>query len=171
VQSKDAARRLARSIEPVAAALAAHAIADPVVLDDHLEALELRGFGDAALEGLAKQIIRLRLDFEHLDSNGLRRHLTEAGFGTLLTDIDRAAARAGAPFTRDDVTLAAARSQWSYAFEVLNRVAALEDALNLAKADLARGGSASALIGLKKDRDRLRRAIRTGSIWTGEAGD
>jgi DNA primase len=170
-QSKDAARRLARSVEPVAAALAAQAIADPAVLDDHLEALELRGFGDPALDGLAKEIIRLRLEAEHLDSAALRRHLTEAGFGTLLIDVDRAATHAGAPFTLDDVTLAAARSQWSYAFEVLNRVAALEDALNLAKSDLAGGESASVLIGLKKERDRLRRAIRTGSIWTGEAAD
>jgi len=167
-QSKDAARRLSASIDPVAAALALQAITDPSVLDDHLEALQVRGFGDPALDDLAREIIRLRLEAEHLDSAPLRRHLTEAGFSTLLIDVDRAAAHAGAPFTDDDVTLAAARSQWSYAFEVLNRVAALEDALDLAKQDLAGGDSASVLMSLKRERDRLRRAIRTGSIWTGE---
>ncbi len=168
-ESRDAARRLAASIEPVAAALARQAIADPAVLDDHLEAIQSRGFGDPALDGLSKEIIRLRLEAEHLDTEALRRHLAEAGFSTLLIDVDRAAAHAGAPFPKDDVTLAAARSQWSYAFEVLNRVAALEDALKLAKRDLAGGDSASVLMALKTERDRLRRAIRTGSIWTGDA--
>ena len=169
-QSKDAARRLARAMDPVAAALARQAIADPAVLDGHLEALQSRGFGDPRLDDLAKEIIRVRLESTRLDSDLLRRHLAEAGFSALLTDVDRAAANAGAPFPKDDVTLAAARSQWSYAFEVLNRVAALEDALSLAKRDLVGGDSASVLMALKKERDSLRRAIRTGTIWTGEAG-
>ena len=168
-QSREAARRLAGSMNPTAAALARQAVADPGVLDNHIEALQSRGFGDPALDGLAKEIIRVRLEADHLDSVALRRHLSQAGFSTLLIDVDRAAAHAGAPFEKDDVTLAAARSQWSYAFEVLHRVAALEDALTLAKLDLAGGDSASVLIGLKKERDSLQRAIKTGSIWTGEA--
>jgi DNA primase len=174
-RSKEAARRLAAAIDPVAAALASRAIVDPAVLDDHLEALEARGFGDPALAGLAKEIIRLRLEADRLDTEALRRHLTEAGFGMLLIDVDRAAAHAGAPFEKDDVTLTAARSQWSNAFEVLNRVAALEEALSLAKHDLAGQDSVSdrspaPLMALKRERDLLRRAIRTGTIWTGEAG-
>jgi DNA primase len=169
-QSKDAARRLARDIDPVSAALARQAIADPGVLDDHLEALQTRGFGDPALDDLAKEIIRLRLEADHLDSAALRRHLAETGFSSLLIDVDRAAAYAGAPFPKDDVTLTAARSQWSYAFEVLHRVAALEDALSLAKRELAGGGSASAFMALKRERDTLRRAISSRAIWTGEAG-
>ncbi len=164
-----AADTLARDIDPVAAALASQAIVDPGVLEDHLEAVQSRGFGDPALDELAKEIIRLRLEAEHLDSTALRRHLHEAGFSTLLIDVDRAAAYAGAPFTKDDVTLTAARSQWSNAFSVLHRVAALEDALALAKSDLAGGGSASVLMALKKERDRLRRAITTRTIWTDEA--
>ena len=165
-QSKVAAKRLAGDIEPVAAALARQAIADPPVLDDHLEALQTRGFGDPALDGLAKEIIRLRLDADHLDSDALQRHLTQRGFSALLIDVDRAAAYAGAPFPKDDVTLAAARSQWSHAFEVLNRVAALEEALSVAKHDLARGSSSSAFMSLKRERDVLRRAINARMIWT-----
>ncbi|HLZ84320.1 MAG TPA: DNA primase [Caulobacteraceae bacterium] len=169
-ETRESARRLSVAIDPIAAALARQAIVDPAVLDDHLETLEARGFGDPALDDLAKEIIRLRLQADRLDSEPLRRHLAEAGFSTLLTDVDRAAAMAGAPFPKDDVTLAAARSQWSRAFEVLNRVAALDDALGLAKLDLAGGDSASVLMTLKTERDSLRRAIRTGTIWTGEAG-
>jgi DNA primase len=169
-EAREAARRLAGALDPIAAALARQAIADPAVLDDHLETFEARGFGDPALDDLAKEIIRLRLQADRLDSEALRRHLAEAGFSTLLTDVDRAAAKAGAPFPNDDVTLAAARSQWSYAFEVLNRVAALDDALVLAKMELAGGASAGVLMTLKTERDRLRRAIRSGTIWTDEAG-
>jgi DNA primase len=169
-ETRESARRLSTAIDPIAAALARQAIADPVVLDDHLESLEARGFGDPALGDLAKEIIRLRLEADRLDSEALRRHLAEAGFRTLLTDVDRAAANAGAPFANDDVTLAAARSQWSHAFEVLNRVAALDDALYLAKQELAGGAGAGVFMTLKTERDQLRRAIRTGSIWTDEAG-
>jgi DNA primase len=166
--SKDAARRLAKDIDPVSAALARQAIADPGVVDDHLEALQARGFGDPVLNDLAKEIIRLRLEADHLDSAALRRHLADTGFSTLLIDVDRAAAYAGAPFPKDDVTLAAARSQWSYAFEVLHRVAALEDALNSAKHDLAGGSGSPQFMTLKRERDSLRRAISSRAIWTGE---
>ncbi len=167
-ESREAAHRLAGGIDPVAAALARQALVDPGVVDAHLEALQARGFGDPALDVLAREMIRLRLEGDALDSEALRRHLSEAGLRTLLIDVDRAAAYAGAPFPKDDVTLTAARSQWSYAFEVLHRVAALEDALNLAKRDLAGADSASSLLALKKERDALRRAIRTGTIWTGD---
>ncbi len=168
-RSKTAAKRLARDIDPVAAALALQAIIDPTVLDGHLEDLQERGFGDAALDGLAKEIIRLRIDVDHLDSEALRRHLTQSGFNALLIDVERAAAYARAPFEQNDVTLAAARSQWSHAFDVLNRVAALESALSVAKQDLAHGVGASALMTLKSERDALRRAIKTGTIWTTDA--
>jgi DNA primase len=176
--SREAARRLARSIDPLAAALARHAIADPGVVDDALETLQSRGFGDPALDELAREIIRLRLEGRDLDTAALRLHLTRAGFGTLLIDVDRAAAHAGAPFTFETVTLAAAKSQWSYAFGVLHRVAALEDSLELTKQDLDSRSGTTGLLSLekerawlreaKKERDSLRRAIKTGTIWTGE---
>jgi len=135
------------------------------VLDDHLEALQSRGFGDPILIDLAKEIIRLRIEADVLDSETLRRHLAASGFSALLTDIDRAATHAGAPFLKEDVTLAAARSQWSHAFEVINRIGALEDALAGAKQDLAGGSGASALMALKSERDALRRRMKTGQIW------
>ncbi|MEO8811380.1 MAG: DNA primase [Caulobacteraceae bacterium] len=164
-EGRAAAKRLAVGIEAVPAALARHAIADPVVLEAHLEALEARGFGDPALGDLAREIVRLRLSCAHLDSDTLRRHLASRGFSALLNDIDRAATHAGAPFPKDDVTLAAVRSQWSHAFEVLNRMAALEEALTAAKQDLAGGAGVSALMDLKTERDALRRAIKTGQVW------
>ncbi|MFI4935880.1 MAG: DNA primase [Caulobacterales bacterium] len=167
-EGRAGARRLAADIEPLPAALAQRALADPAVLDDHLEALEARGFGDPALVDLAKEIIRLRLEAEHLDTEALRRHLAGGGFSALLNDIDRAASKSGAPFIQSDVTLAAARSQWTHAFSVMNRLAALEDAMDGAKRELAAGASSAQVIALKTERDLLRRALKSGTIWEPE---
>jgi len=169
-EGKEAARALSNSLDPMACALAKGALDDPHRLDDHLEQLERSGFGDANLSELAKEIIRLRLDADHLDSGALARHLRERGFAGLLTDIDRAAAKAGAPFLKQDVTLAAARSQWTHAFEVLNRLAALEAALTSAKVNLGGRSDMAAFERLKAERDTLKRAVRSGTLWSdGEA--
>ena len=164
-----AAHRLAHDVEPLPAALAKLALTDPGVLDPHLETLQSHGFGDAALGDLVSEIIRLRLDSERLDTEALQRHLAAVGFSALLTDIDRAAPISGAPFIQSDVTLAAARAQWSHAFSAMNRLAALEDAMDAAKRELATGAAADRFIALKTERDSLRRALKTGTIW-GEDG-
>jgi DNA primase len=135
------------------------------VLDAHLDELGAGGLGDPALVDLVSEIIRLRLEAEHLDSAMLERHLRIRGFSALLIDIDRAAAKSGAPFAQSDVTLAVARSQWSHAFSAMNRLAALENAMDQAKQALAAGAGASQVIALKTERDSLRRALKSGSIW------
>lgn len=165
-EGKAAALRLSTALDPLAAALAKGGLEDPHRLDDHLEAVEKAGFGDPALSALAAEIIRLRLDADHLDSGALARHLRERGFAGLLTDIDRAAAQAGAPFLKQDVTLASARSQWTHAFEVLNRLAALEAAIASAKGNLGGRSDMAALERLKAERDALKRSVRSGSLWT-----
>jgi DNA primase len=161
-----AAKRLGSRLDPIPAALARYALADPHVVDDHLEDIERIGFGDPPLLGLATEIIRHRLSRDVLDTEGLQRHLAQCGFSELLTDIDRAATHAGAPFIKSDVTLAVARSQWSRAFGAFNRLAALENALRAAKLDLEASGRSPALSSLKTERDALRRAIEAGAIWT-----
>ena len=161
-----AARRLALSIEGIPAALAKAALDDPHRIDDHLEALERHGFGDAALDKLAAEVVRLRITADSLDSDALQRHLRGSGYDALLNDLDRAAAKSGAPFLKPDVTLAAARSQWSYAFEIQSRVAALEEAIASAKSDLADRAGMVAVERMKSERDRLKRALRSGDLWT-----
>jgi DNA primase len=67
-----------------------------------------------------------------------------------------------------DVSLDARRSQWSRGYAALSRVAALDDALEAAKGNL-RGRSDMAVVErLKGERDALKRAIRTGTIWAGD---
>jgi DNA primase len=167
-QAREAAKRLSSSTFPIAAALIRQAIDDPTLLEEHFIGAERApSFGRPDLDALAHEIIRLRLGPERLDTDALRRHLNSAGFSSLLIDVDRAAAFAGAPFTSKDVTLAAARSQWSYAFEVLNRVAVLEDALDSTKRDLASGVGSPGFMALKRERDSLRRAISSRTIWIG----
>ncbi len=158
---RSAARRLAAALDLAAAALMKRVLTDPACLDDHLESpFAAGGFGEPDLAGLAKEIIRLRLESEHLDTQGLARHLARRDFEALLTDIDRAAAKSGAPFLKPDVSLEDARSQWSQAFARLSRLAALDEALSAAKGDLGGSLSMDAFSRLKGERDRLRRQIR-----------
>jgi len=168
-EGRAAARRLAAQMDPLAAALAQRALADSVLFEEHFEAIEEHGLGDPALADLIKEIIRLRVNHDRLDTEGLRRHLDLVGFGGLLKDIDRAADKSGAPFLREDVDIAAARSQWSHAFSVVSRLAALENAMDGAKRELAQGVGAASVIVLKRERDSLRKAVRSGTIW-GEDG-
>jgi DNA primase len=163
---KAAAKRLAQSLEAMPAALARFVVEDPAVLDDHMEdAFTAGGFGEPGLAKLTKEITRLRLESEHLDSGPLARHLASCGFSVLLTDIDRAAASSGAPFLREDVSLDARRSQWSRLFVALARAAALDDAIDAAKGNLRGRSDMAAFERLKTERDALKRAIRTGTIW------
>ncbi len=162
---RSAARRLSKSLDLVAAALTQYAISDPVVLEDHLEdSLTANGFGEDALRDLVKEIIRLRLDAEHLDTATLTRHLAACGFSNLLTDIDRAAASSSAPILKSDVSLEDARSQWSQAFARLSRLVSLDEAIVAAKGNLGARSTMEALERLKGERDALKRAIRDWNI-------
>jgi DNA primase len=165
-EGRAGARRLSKALNPIAAALARWALEDPAVLDDHLEAFEAQGFGDPALAELAGQIIRLRLSADRLDREALQRHLAHSGFRELLIDIDRAAVHSRAPFMKPDVTLAVARSQWSRAFEALSRLTALDEAVTAAMQAIAGGADSSALMAFKAERDQLRRAVETGTMWS-----
>jgi len=53
-------------------------------------------------------------------------------------------------------------------FSALMRLAALEESLDAAKQGLGgEGDGAATLMRVKAERDALRRAIRTGTIWDG----
>ncbi len=164
-----AMQSLARSIEPVPAALAHAAIDDPARLDDELEAVSAHGFGDPALDGLAQELVRVRFAGLALDSAALRRHLAQSGFDALVREVEKAAAKSGAPFLAANAPLAEARTRWSQAFHATTRMAALEQALKSAKSEAHQAFDASAFSRLKAERDALRRAIKTGTIWEDEA--
>ncbi|NAW01389.1 DNA primase, partial [Salmonella sp. hn-h4] len=74
------------------------AIEDPERMDDHLEEISAHGFGDKGLDGLAQELVRLRLSGRSLDSAALRRHLAQSGHDALVREVEKAAAKSGAPF-------------------------------------------------------------------------
>ncbi|MAL88949.1 MAG: hypothetical protein CL683_08660 [Brevundimonas sp.] len=105
-----------------------------------------------------------------LDSVALRRHLAQSGHDALLHEVEKAAAKSGAPFLAEDLPLGEARTLWSQAFDALTRIAALERALAMAKSEAHRAFDSSAFTQLKAERDALRRAIKSGSLWEDAAG-
>ena len=168
-EGQRAMQALSRSIEPVAAALVHGVIEDPERLDDHMEAIARYGFGDPALSDLAKELVRLRFSGRSLDSAALRRHLASSGHDVLMHEVEKAAAKSGAPFLAADKPLGEMRALWSQAFDVLIRAAALDEALASAKSEAHKAFDASAFALVKAERDALRRAIKTGTIWTPSA--
>jgi len=168
-EGQRAMHALSRSIEPVAAALVHGVIDDPERLDDHMEAIARYGFGDPALMDLAKELVRLRFSGRSLDSAALRRHLASSGHDVLMHEVEKAAAKSGAPFLAADKPLGEMRALWSQAFDVLIRAAALDEALASAKSEAHKAFDASAFALVKAERDALRRAIKTGTIWTPSA--
>ncbi len=169
-EGAQAMQALTRSIEPVAAALAHGAIEDPERMDAHLEAIAGHGFGDPSLDGLVQELVRLRFAGQTLDSAALRRHLATSGHDALVREVEKAAAKSGAPFLAANAPLAEARVRWSQGFAALTRLAGLDAALASAKSGADTAFDASAFSRLKAERDALRRAIRTGAIWDDQAG-
>jgi len=168
-EGAQAMQALFRSIEPIAAALAHGALDDPERLDDHMEAVARYGFGDPALDGLAQEMVRLRFSGRTLDSAALRRHLAQSGHDAMLREVEKAAAKSGAPFLATDKPLGEARTRWSQAFDALTRAAALDEALASAKSEAHKAFDTSAFALVKAERDALRRAIKTGTIWEDSA--
>lgn len=164
-EAKAAARRLAHTLRPLAAAVAKALLDDPDRMEEQIETLEVQGFGDTDLSEIAREIIRARIQAAALDSKALERHLAAQGYDQLLKEISSAAAKSGAPFLDPGLPLDVARFQWSQALEVLTRMAALERAVAAAKADLTSEVDMSAFMQLKSERDALRRAIKTGTVW------
>ena len=173
-EGKAAARSLQDALNPTVAAVAQGAIENPVWLDDQIEALEAHGFGDPALQDLASEIIRLRLTGEEggaaLDTQGLVRHLADLGYGLVLVEISKAARKSGAPFLASAAEDGPHDSHglWTQAFEVLTRMAALESALSAAKAEAGQGLDTTSFSRLKSERDALKRAVMTGTVWARE---
>ena len=160
-----ARQRLSKEPGHLAAALAQAVLDHPELIDDRIELIEVQGFCDAALSDLAREIVRLRMQVDTLDSAALERHLASHGLQAKLKEIARAADKSHAPFLGADRPLEEVRALWSQAFEVLLTISALERALSEAKADLERDQDSTTLMRLKAERDTLKRAILAGTVW------
>ena len=114
-EAKDASARLRRSPRPLAAALALAAVRDPGVIDEKIELVGARGFGDEKLDGLAQELVRLRYEAEGLEFDAALRHgCRHGGFDApMMARLEQDARRAGssAPFLQ--ATGERARDLWA----------------------------------------------------------
>lgn len=169
-EGKEAAERLRGSARPLAAALALAALLDPGVIDDKIELVGARGFGDEKLDGLARELVQLRYEAESLDYDASLRRLKARGLDeALIARLNQDARRAGvsAPFLDPAAAQGRARDLWRQAFDLLMQLESLERAVEAAARDLPRDQDSSTLITLKAERDTLRRLIN--SDWSAEA--
>ncbi|MFL5295933.1 MAG: DNA primase [Phenylobacterium sp.] len=164
-EGKDASRRLRASPRPLAAALALAALHDPSVIDDKIETLGARGFGDEKLDALAHELVRLRYEAEAVEFDAAQRHLQARGFDpALIPQLEQDARRAGvaAPFLK--ATGERARDLWRQAFDLLMQLESLERAVEAAARDLDRDHDSTTLLSLKTERDQLRKLLN--SDWS-----
>ena len=161
-ESKAAARRLERAPRPVNAAIAAGVLLRPALIDSHVEAIDVQGFGDPVLDGLAHEIVKLRLTYPSLDSQSLGRHLAGLGFSDVLTEVAHAARQARVSFLQPDLPDERARADWSLAYALTLRLAHLERAIEDAKSEPVL--ALDELQALKAERDGLKRRIKAGEF-------
>jgi DNA primase len=160
-ETRRAAVNLKAALDPTAAGLAQGLVDNPDWMMDQVEGLEAYGFGDEALAPLAKALIDLSFRHEGLDRSALSRHLQKQGLGALLSEIQKAALKSGAPFLSPDISSADAHSRWLQAFNAVSRLTALDRALNSAREQVG----TEFFSRLKLERDALRKSLRSGQIW------
>ncbi len=160
-ESRIAASNLQKALDPTAASLAQGLLDHPDWMLDQVEGLESYGFGDGALEALARTLVSISFQHEGLDREALNRHLHKQGLGALLSEIQKAALKSGAPFLSPDTSSADAHARWIQAFNAVSRLTALDRALNSAREQVG----TEFFSRLKLERDSLRRSLRSGQIW------
>jgi DNA primase len=144
--------------------LAYAALEDPSVIDDKIELLGAHGFGDEKLDRLARELVSLRYQVDHLDREVALRGLRASGLDD--SDLARLASdarRAGvsAPFLDPSAPRERVHALWREAFDLLMQLEALERAVETASRDMPRDQDSSTFIALKSERDSLRRLINS----------
>ncbi|MBW8815678.1 MAG: DNA primase [Caulobacterales bacterium] len=168
-QGKQAAVALSQSSKPLAAALAQAALRDPSLIDDSIELVGARGFGDERLDRIAHELVQLRYEADGAEFDAVARRMRARGVDDeTLARVERDASRAGvaAPFLDPTVARDQVRLLWRQAFDLLMRLESLERAVAAAAQDLARDQDATTLVSLKAERDHLRKLIN--SDWAHE---
>ncbi len=160
-EAREAAHQLKGSSRPLAAALAKAALEDPSLIDDSIEVVGARGFGDARLDRIAQELVQLRYEADAGEFDAVVRRLKSRGLSDEdIARVNRDASRAGvaAPFLTEP-SRARVRELWRQAYDLLMQLESLERAVETAVQDLARDGDSEAFVSLKTERDRYRRLI------------
>jgi DNA primase len=167
-EGKAAAKRLSSQPNALMAALAVAAIRDPKVVQDRLEVLSLRGFGDASLDQIANEIVSLQMDADVVQVELVKKRISVRGFDDrALQDLQRIASESRVPQLVKETQEDELRRIWSEAFDLLLRVEALEAALAQAKRDVSTKEDMATIRLLKDQRDTLKRSLDSGSWFEG----
>ncbi|WP_309087481.1 DNA primase [Phenylobacterium sp.] len=172
-EGKQAAQALKSSTRPLAAALAMAALKDPSLIDDSIELLGARGFGDEKLDAIARELVQIRYETGEAEFDAVVRRLRSRGVPEeVLVKLEKDSRRAGvsAPFLDETAARERVRVLWREAFDLLMKLEALERAVESTVGDVGRDPSAAAaLMTLKAERDHLRKLVN--SDWANEARD
>jgi DNA primase len=171
-EGKQAALALRASVRPLAAALAVAALKDPSLIDNSIELVGARGFGDERLDAIAHELVQLRYETGEAEFDAVVRRLRAKGMSEdAIARLEKDARRAGvsAPFLDETAARERVRDLWQQAFDLLMQLDSLEKAVEAAARDLPRDQDAQALIHLKAERDHLRKLVN--SDWAHADGD
>jgi len=165
---KDLVREQRASPQPLRSALAMAAVRYPRLAAERLEVLGARGFGDAQLDQIANELVALQVEGDAPTPELVLKRLSVRGYdAAMLSKIDKSARFAGIPSLTGEVPEEELRILWSYGFDLLIELEALERAVAGAKEDLARADESASLIRLKTERDLVKRRVESGS-WLGD---
>lgn len=168
-EGKAAARRLSSKPNPLMAALVVAAIRDPKVVQDRLEVLSLRGFGDASLDQIANEIVSLQMEADVVHVDLVKKRISVRGYDDrALLRLQRVASESRVPQLVGDTQEDELRRIWSEAFDLLLRIEALESALAQAKRDVSTGEDMATIRVLKDQRDTLKRSLDNGDWLEGK---
>ncbi|MCH1927263.1 hypothetical protein L6232_20875, partial [Shewanella sp. C31] len=155
---------LKTSVRPLAAALAVAARKDPSLIDNSIELVGARGFGDERLDAIAHELVQLRYEAGEAEFDAVVRRLRAKGMSEdAIARLEKDARRAGvsAPFLDETAARERVRDLWQQAFDLLMQLDSLEKAVEAAARDLPRDQDAQALIHLKAERDHLRKLVNS----------
>jgi DNA primase len=169
-EAKLARKRLSDAPRPLSAALAIAVLRQPAWIGERIETIDVQGFGDEKIFGLAQDVVRIGFQTEGLSQDVLLSQLIARGHESTVKHLlaDAFKAGAGAPFLDQNLPLEKARALWNRAFDILIHLQSLERAVQGAKQDFSvseRADDLATLMTLKAQRDAFLRTVRTGEAW------
>jgi DNA primase len=162
-EGQSATEGLRRAPRPLVAAVLTGLIEHPEVLQEKAELLASQGLGDAGLDRLVADLVRLTWDLADFGDGLLRARLTALGHGEALKAVDRTARVSHAPFLDSSRPVDQARADLIRAIDGLLNELALSRAMDELKSEPE--FDAQPFARLKAERDAQARLLASGALW------
>ena len=118
------------SAKPLVAALMVAAIQDPRLVEDNIESLDSQSFGDEFIDDVAKEIVRLRTEYDSFSSEVIQRRLAAKVMAEEIQFLQSIADLSGAPFLNHNQPEEKLRELWSEAFDIIKKLIGIERAIH-----------------------------------------